>query len=553
MRSQTSCITKCSITGLQVSIVPSEGWQRFKLLMATMGRKTKSILYIYILYDNSSCLLHIGSLPCRSIDYAIRILVNESFEEYSIFEFFIQDRVYVLENPVQFIQPRSDRWIVINTVGYVSSIIRCEKNRSAALLVGSDADKSTTHNIAISNLEFQYCGADFQAVVMLWNSNNITFTNCAFRNNARAGINAIDSSVNIEDCMFINNTVVQQKQSTDRTPSTVAGGAGFVFQRRVKLFLVIKNTEFISNAAVVNKSEHFIPPYSVRLGLDLVGGGVLVAFTAEAKHCGALIKNTNFTNNEATFGGGLFACTTEAASNNKLVVQNSNFVNNSAGQAGGGMSLSVRDATFENTVIIKTCTIHNNWSRRGGGLNVFVMNLPGWFANSTLQINDVLFIANRGLSSAAVRFDTALPLGNPISVIPEFINCKIRDHKATYWSYTSAFTSQRVSVRFSGRNVFRKNLVAGAVEHQGGVIYVHGQLKFIGNSGSKGGAVLLRSSQIILNPGSELSFIRNFAAGVGGAMLVLTSSMYEFIHANNPDCFLAYSETQTPPSKWKVR
>ena len=64
--------------------------------------------------------------------------------------------------------------------------------------------------------------------------------------------------------------------------------------------------------------------------------------------------------------------------------------------------------------------------------------------------------------------------------------------------------------------------------------------------------MLIMSSQIKLYPNSELTFIGNQAEGIGGAVYVLEYVMDEFIHANNPDCFLAYIDPHSPPSKWKV-
>ena len=62
----------------------------------------------------------------------------------------------------------------------------------------------------------------------------------------------------------------------------------------------------------------------------------------------------------------------------------------------------------------------------------------------------------------------------------------------------------------------------------------------------------MRSSQIILHPGSTMVFLGNRARGVGGAIFVWEHLMAEFIHVNNPDCFIAYSDPKLPPSKWKV-
>ena len=110
--------------------------------------------------------------------------------------------------------------------------------------------------------------------------------------------------------------------------------------------------------------------------------------------------------------------------------------------------------------------------------------------------------------------------------------------------HTSSFTSELVNVKFKGRNVFARNNGGGtgAAAFQNCVINVQGQLLFMNNSGTNGGAVLLESSQIILYPDSEMMFLGNKARGPGGAICVF----------NNLRCFLAYSDL-VPPSKWKVR
>ena len=60
------------------------------------------------------------------------------------------------------------------------------------------------------------------------------------------------------------------------------------------------------------------------------------------------------------------------------------------------------------------------------------------------------------------------------------------------------------------------------------------------------------SSQIKLHPGSELVFLGNKARGLGGAIFVIEHVMDEFIHKNNPNCFLAYNDSNLHPFKWKV-
>lgn len=511
--------------------------------------------------DNSSCLRSSGSIPCGSIPYALQILNDVNFGEETVFKFSIQDRHYDLRNRVQILQPRQDRRIYITSAKNSFTVIRCASD-SSGITMGSQTSSyaNSTYNVDVSNIEFQHFTPSSAAVVMIWNSDKISFTNCVFRNNDRSGINAFDSGVTIDGCLFTNNTSNLQKLTdldSHLTPNSVsiAGGAGFVYEYAVGLSLVVRNTNFTANSAEVDDAENFIPVASFSLlpGLNLIGGGLLVAFMNNARSCRARVEETIFERNEATFGAGLFYGSTQYSQGNSMEIRKSTFVKNRASQAGGGISIGVGGAISSHKFRVTHCVISDNWSRRGGGLNVFLNNYPVTITQSLIQFNNVTFDGNSGRASAAVRLDTALPVGYPINAIPEFIDCTIQHHCATYDTYTSPFTSQRVNAKFTGRNIFMENHGAGALEYLQSRIHVNGSLEFIRNSGSHGGAVLLSSSQIILYPRSELSFVKNYASGVGGAIVVITSRKYEFIHEYNPDCFVRYSLDKTEPSKWKVR
>ena len=507
--------------------------------------------------DNSSCFRWSGSIPCGSIHYALQILRDFNFGKETVFKFSIQDRHYDLQNRIQILQPRRDRRIYITSAKNSFTVISCASD-SSGITLGSQAETyaNCTYNVHVSNIEFQHFTSNSAAVVMIWNSDKISFTNCVFKDNDRSGINAFDSGVTIDRCIFTNNTSNLQKlKNSDShfTPNSasIAGGAGFVFEYAVGLNLVITNTNFTANSAGVDNDENFIPvaPFSLLPVLNLIGGGLLVAFMNTTSSCRAVVEETSFERNEATFGGGLFYGSTQNAKENSMEVRNSRFVKNRASQAGGGVSIGVGGAISAGEFRVTHCVISDNWSRRGGGLNVVLVTIT----QSLIQFNNVTFDRNSGLASAAVRLDTFLPVGYPINAIPEFIDCTIQHHCATYNTHTSPFTSQRVNAKFTGRNIFMENHGAGAMEYLQGRIHVNGSLEFIRNSGPVGGAVLLSSSQIILYPGSELSFVKNYARVVGGAIVVLTSRKYKFIHEYNPDCFVRYSEDKTKPSKWKVR
>lgn len=185
-------------------------------------------------------------------------------------------------------------------------------------------------------------------------------------------------------------------------------------------------------------------------------------------------------------------------------------------------------------------------------MNVFLMYRNSGNTDSMLRFDSVAFSNNQGFASTAIRFTTALPFGSTVGVTPEFVNCTIRNHIMENNARTSPFTSQRVNLKFTGTNVFEQNSGGGAAAFQDCVVFVHGRMTFANNSGSNGGAMFVLSSQIKLFPGSELVFLGNTATGLGGAIFVFEHLMDEFIHANNPNCFLASTDPLLPPSKWNV-
>ena len=506
--------------------------------------------------DTSSCLLSNAPHPCKSLQFVFDGIDNITKWNVTDFTIAIQNHTYYLTERVAIVQTSPVVNItVVSGSDQSSSVISC-KNTSARITIGSLNDTGNlTQNIHFSNLEFYSCGPDFSSVVTVWNSKGISFTGCVFKENEQAGINALDSAVKIDGCRFENNRAnVNNTNVKFKFGLTSAGGAaGFLFRHAKHLSLTIINSRFVSNEAVTNNSKHFIAPSSNVTHFSTGGGGILIVFTHRAHGCKAVIQNTNFSNNSASYGGALYLASVNTASNNSYLVRNSFLVQNIAGQAGGGIIISQWDTASKTSCIIKNCTISNNWSRRGAGVNVFLMNYVPQSSHSVLRFDVVVFERNRGYSSSAIRFASALPYGNTINVVPELINCTIRDHVASGTTYTSPVTSQRVNLRLIGRNVFARNRKAGACEFQACVLHVKGKVEFVNNSGTHGGALLLRSSQLKLYPGSELVFLKNQASGVGGAIQVTEHTMYEFTHVNNPNCFLSYSEPNTSPSQWKVR
>ena len=496
-------------------------------------------------YDSSACLVSNETTPCKTITFALKEIKESNDTD---FIFSIEDQVYYLEQRVKIIQTRTDRNIILKSNQSSGSIIHC-MNIFAGFDIGSSYPANKTRNVNFVNLEFKNCGPRSAAAVVIWNSMEINFTNCMFKDNKQAGIFSFDSGVVIDSCHFLNNT------PNHPTDPTSGGGARFFFRDATSLSVIIRSSNFTSNSVSTNNSRDFVAS-SPNLSLlnYTYGGGILIMLLHNASRCRVVIQDTIFSNNSATFGGGVFFVDSNTTSRTNFFITNSTFLRNKAGQAGGGLEFARLDNASNITAIFKNCTVSENQSNRGAGMDVFLMNNNEKLTESVLRFDTVVFSNNFGHVSTAIRFTTAPLYGRTMDVTPELINCTIADHNMSSFARTSPFTSQRVNVKFEGRNVFTRNNGggSGAAWFQDCVMKVQGQLVFTSNSGSNGGAMLLESSQIILHPDSELMFIGNKARGMGGAICVFEHITNEIMQWFNPSCFLAYSDPSVPPSKWNV-
>ena len=499
-------------------------------------------------YDNSSCLASNATTPCKTIKFALTAIKDSNGTD---FVFSIQDQVYDLEERVNITQTSPDKNIILKSNHPTGSTFHC-MNIFAGFDIGSRLNPANeTRNINFVNLEFENCGPHFAAAVIIWNSVEINFTNCVFKHNKQAGICAFDSGVVIDSCHFLNNTPDHQ------TNSTSGGGARFFLRNATSLSVIIRSSHFTLNSVAMNNSTdstEFRRPCTNQSTCNYhLGGGLLIMFQESAIDCRVVIQDTIFSSNSANFGGGIYFADSDRTSRNNFSITNSTFLRNMAVKAGGGLMFTRWDTASSITAILKDCTVSENQSKRGAGMNVFFMKNNENSTDSVLRFDTVVFSNNFGDASTAIRFMTDLPYARQMDVTPEFINCTIADHNMSGFARTSPFTSQRVNVRFKGRNVFTRNNGGGAAMFQDCVINVHGQLVFTNNTGLNGGAVLLESSQIILYPDSDLMFLGNEANVMGGAICVFEHVMEELMQWYNPNCFLTYSEANVPPSEWKVR
>lgn len=513
--------------------------------------------------DDASCLDRDSKTKCRTLQFALRGLNTTYLHNDTELKILMMDNLYLMNQRITILQPRPE--ISISIEG------KCESCRimsfqcidpEAGITVGAQLAQRMAQNIQFINLEFKNCGPKLASAVIIWNSLNISFFDCSFVNNIQAAINGMDSSVIIERCTFTNNTNNRNVlNETFETPPFVPGlvsqsaGAGFMFTNSTNLAVIIKDSYFYNNSAVVHNDLYYVSPASNVSNFGEGGGALSIVFFKTTTNCRANLDNLTLSGNSATYGGGIYLVESGASYGNALLISRSVISDNIAGQAGGGICTSQWDESRKSSILIENSTIEENIAPRGGGLNAFFMSIKG-LLDSKLRLKQLIMRRNSAPSAAAIRCTSSLPYGDVPGSVIELIDCVISEHISglhNIHSYLAPITIQRLKICVLGVNEIKHNHGAGGMVVEHGILHVQGTLNFTRNTGTSGGGLRIWSSQIKLYPHSELIFADNHVSSNGGALSVQLFPIYEVIHMYNTDCFLTYSESFTPPSKWKVR
>ena len=503
--------------------------------------------------DDEDCLKHWNSSlaqPCRSLGQALlavsrarRVAILILDEQYSI-----ERDVLIANSSMDIIVAES-----LNISG--PSELRCARD-NVAVYIGTE-DSNTNITISLQHLTFTGCGMEAPASLFAWNCEDLRLKNCTFRDNHNAGFNAVDSSLRLTDCLFRNNTsnVNNTKRTFRLGRDSMGGGLGLYFTSQTGKTVEVSSTSFVFNRAAYFSSTQFVAPSRNSSHVEQGGGGVVIYCSQQTQHVHVSFTRCEFTRNMATYGGGICTVIEGYSSNNSLNITDSHFIENDAGQVGGGISLVLIDSSNTTKIHVQRSTFKKNGARFAGGVNIFLGNKVPW-KTSVMRFSEVLVQGNfaRDFVGSAIRIYSTAPFGAPLDTFPEFNNCNFTDHAVCEQINTlfGAIIVRKSELNFTGFNYFTRNTVAGALFLEQSSMHVHGKLVFEKNKGRFGGAINLQGSKIILYPHCELSFLKNSASSVGGALAAVSSGLPDLVHEYNPGCFLAYSEECVPHSQWKV-
>ena len=307
---------------------------------------------------------------------------------------------------------------------------------------------------------------------------------------------------------------------------------------------------FIKGDAV-NKSVNISACHFINNGA-VWGGGLIVETDDSTISNKILISQCNITSNYAFFhddhgtgGGGIRVATTIYFWNttyrelnytrNEILVEHSNFIDNKAIE-GGAVSFSVarqRLSYFSQVtyLLLSDCLFNSNKAQLGAAVGVFFYP-----------------IFSQGII-ASVTFHSCSFSNNHI--VDHMYDNERDDPLDSHPSGMGAVYTNEVSATFSDLINFSNNrgtalcVVAAQVDFSGT------DAVFYNNSGTNGGGIaLLGASSILTGPGTTMTFNENHASVYGGAIYIRYISKENL--KSNVNCFVRYSDPFTVPFDWDV-
>lgn len=178
-------------------------------------------------------------------------------------------------------------------------------------------------------------------------------------------------NVEIHNCLFIDNaaySVNPEFNIRDFAP----GGLSVVFRENVGSYVLVSNSTFINNTAVLQEDANRPGAYTPSAVGD--GGAIIVRFSEQTSNSRVKIINCTFLNNSADdIGGAIYVPMIEDVQNNSLLISNTVFENSQASVTGGAVAVDMFDVGDGNVVEFVDSKFIGNRAESGGGGISFVL------------------------------------------------------------------------------------------------------------------------------------------------------------------------------------
>ena len=461
--------------------------------------------------------------------------------------------------------------LTIRGTAELNTTVRC-KNQSYAGEEGAGLFFLAVQDVTVESIIFKGCGFIRNSTTMNTTTQNTTvlarsalyldgcidatFVSVHIVQSNANGLTLYDTTgtVNISDCMFVLNKVVQWEKKL------YPGGGGiyveFTFCSPGHSYCnqstkdnnnsryLITNCRFVDNTAQLLDAEVTSTARAQGTFFQGMGrgGGLGVFFKGEASNNTIHVEECHFEGNSAIWGGGFYVVFQDSPLANEVLVSDSYFYRNAAigyGASGGGavaIGLLFFNQNFplKNSLHFCSCTFTENVAREayGGGVGVFssqTQDQEGLL--NVLSFDKCNWIRNTAPFGAAIDVSPDLwnTLGSGFLPSLTFKDCTFQFNSVT--DLPGEINEKEAKEYFPGRGVF--SVTAFPVEFEGWSC-------FADNSGT---ALYVTSSRIIFRPNSTVTFHRN--AGMYGGAVALIG--YSAMLINDDSSFTFVNNTSDIP------
>ena len=454
-------------------------------------------------------------------------------------------------------------------------------------------------NVAMANLTITNCGmlqssttwndsspAQYPSAVTIYNSSNVMIHSVSFVYNNGIGLSMVNTGglVTISESIFDNNIVMD---------GSYPGGGGLYIEYPFCLpdnfpYSVLSENDLNSNSNYTISQCYFANNIAKKTNLLKSffrsstctkqtfghGGGMSVFFRGNSTNNNIDIINTVFVNNIAVWGGGLFIEFNHYASGNTVNIKgNSQFSNNECDDSddlditgGGGVQIVYAPynnliSPHHNSVKFSQCNFADNTAYWGGGVSYVTLTEQHTTGTNSLCFTECHWQHNIAKFGAAVDLSLYRSMTMGVAQPVVFESCSFVSNRAVYNVRRDQFELQAVgtvyvnsipihlreTVEFSANTGSALVLSASYVNVTDG-----SNVTFTDNRGLRGGALsLLASSWMSIGQNTKVTFVKNHADEVGGAINAELTNEHNVVSEWN--CFIQYSDTAIPPDGWHTR
>ena len=466
----------------------------------------QSVLCLHINIDGSEGVDTVNcfqeQVPCKSLEYVARNLnvTNNVTIEITSPSISLSGRI-MFTNIIG---------LTLKGKGPQLTNIKCDL-RIGGYSNGSGIVFRYSKNIILVGFTLQKCGFYYKPArtriqaMFIYLSYNINITQVMFNDSVGVGLvlQQINHFIYIVDCNFSNNfcyncydelVTAQRKETLTGFIESVTNGGLFIYK----------------NVITVNKVS---------------------------------IIRCHFSNNIAEHFGGALSLWLVNVPNFVLQVISCSFIHNRAPASGGGISITVPQTSIFNSkgshISFYDCKFSHNKANYGGALAISVP-LYGIVQQHKINITfyNCSFISNEAQMGTAIDVNGGLKSErhfHSATASMVFHHCQLINNVAVLSSESqinAAMLVFNVAVEFMGNVTFINNTgTALYLVNSNAVFSFNSIIKFINNTGDKGGAIYISDySTIAAYSNSNLFFMNNTAA-IGGALYASQSADFHY-------CFL---------------